>query len=32
MGGVEPSIVALVVNSLLAGMVFYLVSNYLMKN
>jgi hypothetical protein len=32
MGGVEPSIVALVVNSVLAGMIFYLVSNYLMKN
>jgi hypothetical protein len=31
MGGVEPSIVALVVNAILAGMVFYLVSTFLMK-
>jgi len=31
MGGVEPSIVALVVNSILAGILFYIISNYLMN-
>jgi hypothetical protein len=30
MGGVEPSIIALVVNSILAGIIFYLVSSFLM--
>ena len=29
MGSVEPSIVALIVNSILAGIVFYLVNNYM---
>ena len=32
MGGIEPSIVALVVNSILAGVIFYLISYFLMKN
>ena len=32
MGTVEPSIIALVVNSVFAAMVFYLVSNFLMNN
>ena len=29
MGGVEPSIIALIVNSILAGIVFYLISTFL---
>ena len=32
MGGVEPSIIALIVNSILAGMAFYLISTFLIKN
>jgi len=32
MGTVDPSIIALIVNSIIAGMVFYLISNFIMKN
>ena len=32
MGMVEPSIIALIVNSILAGIVFYIISIYLSKN
>jgi len=32
MGSVDPSIVALIVNSIIAGMVFYLISNFIMKS
>jgi len=32
MGSVEPSMIALVVNAIIAGMAFYLVSNFLMKS
>jgi hypothetical protein len=32
MGTVEPSIIALVANSLLAGIIFYLISNLLIKD
>ena len=31
MGSVEPSIIALIVNAIIAGMAFYLISNFLMK-
>jgi hypothetical protein len=31
MGGVEPSILALIVNSILAGIVFYIISKCLIK-
>jgi hypothetical protein len=31
MGSMEPSMVALIFNSLLAGIIFYIIINYLMK-
>ena len=31
MGQVEPSIIALVVNAVIAGVIYYIVTNYLMK-
>ena len=31
MGQVEPSIIALVVNAIIAGVIYYIVTNYLMK-
>jgi len=32
MGSVEPSMIALIANAVIAGMAFYLISNFLMKN
>uniref|UniRef100_A0A6C0B0U3 Uncharacterized protein n=1 Tax=viral metagenome TaxID=1070528 RepID=A0A6C0B0U3_9ZZZZ len=32
MGSAEPSVVALIVNSVIAGMAFYLISSFLIKN
>ena len=32
MGTVDPSILALIVNAILAGIIFYFINNFLMQN